>query len=322
MDELVRAFLEHLRYSRNCSPNTIRSYSRDLNEFLTHLGADPSEISPSDIDHITIRGFLGSLHERGNSRSSMARKLAAVRSFFRFLHREGRIAQNPARLVRTPKQARLNPRVLSEAEVETILGLPDPSTDLGARDRAILELLYAAGLRIGELVAINLGDCSLKERLVKVRGKGRKERVVPFGQQARQAIETYLGARSRILRKGRTVREPDALFLNARGQRLTARSIQRSLGNYIRKSALLLQVHPHLFRHSFATHLLNRGADLRTIQELLGHESLSTTQKYTHLAVEELLRTYRQAHPRAKERPGRSKPGSPGDPTGRNTSPG
>ncbi len=301
MDELVRTFLEHLRFSRNYSLNTIRSYGRDLDEFLTHLGTDPSEIRPTDIDHITIRDFLGSLHEKGNSRSSMARKLAAVRSFFRFLHREGRIAQNPARLVRTPKQARLNPRVLSEAEVETILDLPDDSTDLGARDQAILELLYAAGLRVGELVTINLGDCSLKERLVKIKGKGRKERIVPFGHRARQSLETYLTARSRILKRARTVREPEAMFLNARGNRLTSRSIQRFLENYIRKSALLLQVHPHLFRHSFATHLLNRGADLRTIQELLGHESLSTTQKYTHLAVEELLRTYRKAHPRAGE---------------------
>lgn len=300
MDEWVRTFLEHLRFSRNYSLNTIRSYGRDLDEFLAHLGCDPSQVKPTDIDHITIRDFLGSLHERGNSRSSVARKLAAIRSFFRFLHREGLIAQNPARLVRTPKQAKRNPTVLTEAEVETILGLPDPATDLGARDRAILELLYAAGLRVGELVSINLGDCSLRERLVKVSGKGRKERVVPFGHQAQQSIENYLPARGRILKRARTVREPGALFLNARGGRLTARSIQRSLGNYIRKSALLLKVHPHLFRHSFATHLLNRGADLRTIQELLGHESLSTTQKYTHVAVEELLRTYRTAHPRAR----------------------
>jgi integrase/recombinase XerC len=299
MDEWVRMFLEHLRFSRNYSLHTIRSYGRDLDEFLTHLGADTSEITPRDIDHITIRDFLGSLHERGNSRSSVARKLAAIRSFFRFLHREGLIAQNPARLVRTPKQAKRNPTVLSEAEVETILGLPDPATDLGTRDRAILELLYAAGLRVGELVSINLGDCSLRERLVKVSGKGRKERVVPFGHQARQAIEAYLPARSRILKRARTVREPGALFLNARGGRLSARSVQRSLGRYVQKSALLLKVHPHLFRHSFATHLLNRGADLRTIQELLGHESLSTTQKYTHVAVEELLRTYQKAHPRA-----------------------
>ncbi|MFZ0429310.1 MAG: tyrosine recombinase XerC [Acidobacteriota bacterium] len=301
MDELVRTFLDHLRFARNYSLNTIQSYRRDLQEFLNQLGDDPSAVKPSDIDHITIRDFLGALHERGNSRSSMARKLAAVRSFFRFLHREGLIASNPARLVRTPRQARRNPGVLTESEVATILGLPDPSTDLGARDRAILELLYASGLRVGELVTVNLGDCTLRERLVKVRGKGRKERVVPFGQQARQAIEDYLPARSRILKRARTAREPEALFLNARGNRLTARSIQRLLDNYIRKSSLLLKVHPHVFRHSFATHLLNRGADLRTIQELLGHESLSTTQKYTHLAVEELLRAYRSAHPRAKE---------------------
>ncbi len=318
MDEWVRTFLDHLRFSRNYSLNTIRSYGRDLDEFLSHLGCDPSEVKPTDIDHITIRDFLGSLHERGNSRSSVARKLAAIRSFFRFLHREGLIAQNPARLVRTPKQAKRNPTVLSETEVETILELPDSSTDLGARDRAILELLYAAGLRVGELVSIDLGDCSLRERLVKVTGKGRKERVVPFGHQARQAIENYLPARSRILKRARTVREPGALFLNARGSRLTARSIERSLVDYIQESALLLKVHPHLFRHSFATHLLNRGADLRTIQELLGHESLSTTQKYTHVAVEELLRTYRKAHPRAG---GTDEPKEPVG-TKRNTSPG
>ncbi len=318
MDEWVSTFLKHLRFSRNCSLHTIRSYQRDLEEFMTHLGCDRSEVKPCDIDHITIRDFLGSLYERGNSRSSMARKLAAIRSFFRFLHREGVITQNPARLVRTPKQAKRNPTVLSEEEVETILALPDPATDLGARDRAILELLYAAGLRVGELVTINLGDCSLSERLVKVKGKGRKERVVPFGRQAQEAIENYLSARSRILKRARSVREPGALFLNARGNRLTARSIQRSLRNYVQESALLLKVHPHVFRHSFATHLLNRGADLRTIQELLGHESLSTTQKYTHLAVEQLLQTYRKAHPRAhasNERKEQSR-------SGRNSSPG
>ncbi len=300
MAGLAGRFLDHLRWERNCSPATQAAYSRDLRQFLDYLGGPAT---PQDIDHITIRDFLGFLQQRGDARSSAARKLAALRSFLKYLHREGWIEQNPARLVRTPRQPRLNPRFLSEGEVSTILEIPDRSTDLGRRDAAMLELLYASGIRVSELVSLNLEDCALEQRLLKVHGKGRKERLVPFGRRAQEALLDYLPVRSRLLLRCRSAREPNALFLSARGTRITARSVERLLADYVRRSALRLHVHPHLFRHSFATHLLERGSDLRSIQELLGHESLSTTQKYTHVAADSLLRTYRAAHPRARTAP-------------------
>jgi integrase/recombinase XerC len=298
----VEAFLSYLQYERNYSTHTVLNYRRDLQEFLQYLTrGDPSEDLPlAQIDHITIRDFLGHLTRKGNAKASLARKLAAVRSFFRFLYRQGRIASNPARLVKTPKLADKKPRFLTIEEMETVLDLPDAGTPRGVRDRAILELLYASGVRVSELVGLNLEDLSLSERLVKVKGKGKKERLVPFGDKARRALTDYLAVRAAVLRTRRTCREPGALFLNLRGARLTARSVERNLDEYLRRGALLLDVHPHLFRHSFATHLLGSGADLRSIQELLGHASLSTTQKYTHVSIEELMRVYRKAHPRAK----------------------
>lgn len=300
MHKAVEEFLDSIKYEKNCSPHTIEAYARDLKEFLSYLdGGRGSLPQLSEIDHISIRDFLGHLHRKGNRRSSIGRKLASIRSFFKFLHKEGRINANPARLVQTPRQEKRNPEFLSESEIETILGLPDSSTDKGARDRAILELLYATGMRVSELVSLNTEDCHLAHSVVRVRGKGKKERIVPFGEQSKRALGDYLAFRSRLLMRKRNVRQPNALFLNLRGERLTSRSVQRLLADYVRESALLLNVHPHMFRHSFATHLLNRGADLRSIQELLGHQDLSTTQKYTHLAIDELIRSYRASHPRA-----------------------
>ena len=301
MKSSIAEFLKHLQYEKNSSPNTLKSYARDLQEFLRYLtrGKGELEIDIQQVDHITIRDFLASLHMKGNQKATVARKLAAVRSLFRFLHREGKIVQNPARLVRTPRTSRRSPRVLSAKEVEVILELPDQQTDRGARDAGMLELLYATGVRVSELVGLNLEDCSLSQRLIKVRGKGRKERLVPFGEKAHSALSNYLLARGRLLMRQKTSREPNALFLNLQGKRISARSVQRILNRYLEESALMLKVHPHLFRHSFATHLLNSGADLRSIQELLGHESLATTQKYTHLAVDQLVQTYRASHPRA-----------------------
>ena len=304
MKSSIQEFLEYLQYEKNCSPNTLKGYTRDLREFLRYLnrGRDELEIDLQQIDHITIRDFLAALYANGNQKTTVARKLAAVRSLFRFLHREGKLARNPARLVRTPRTSRRNPKVLSTREVEVILELPDPKSDRGARDAGMLELLYATGVRVSELVGLNLEDCSLSERLVKVMGKGRKERLVPFGEKAHAALRHYLQVRARLLMRQKSCREPNALFLNLRGTRISVRSIQRILNRYLEESALVLDVHPHLFRHSFATHLLNSGADLRSIQELLGHESLATTQKYTHLAVDQLVKTYRSAHPRARNK--------------------
>lgn len=300
MQVSIDLFLKHIRFERNYSPHTIKSYSSDLSEFLSYLGGQDVTLTPEEVDHITIRDFLSRLYEKGNGKSTVSRKLATIRSFFRFLHREGRIAKNPARLVRTPKVPRRPPRFLSVDEVETILSLPKRTTDRGARDAAMLELLYATGIRVSELVSLNVEDCSLDQRLIRVRGKGRKERIVPFGEESAQAVGNYLETRGRLLQRKRTAEEPNALFLNLRGARITARSVQRILEGYIRQSSSQLKVHPHLFRHSFATHLLNRGADLRSIQELLGHENLSTTQVYTSLAIDELVEAYRGAHPKAK----------------------
>jgi len=301
MHQHINAFLEYLQFQRNYSAHTLRNYSSDLLEFDRYLtrGGKDTDLHPHQIDHISIRDFLGHLHQKGNAKTSIARKLASIRSFFRYLYSEGKVPSNPARLVHSPRLPERTPRFLSVREVETILELPDTHTDRGRRDRAILELLYASGLRIGELVRINLEDLSLEQRVTKVYGKGKKERLVPFGRKAEQALRRYVEKRGALLRRQRTVREANALFLNLRGSRISARSVERNLKEYIKKSALLLDVHPHLFRHSFATHLLNNGADLRCIQELLGHASLSTTQKYTHLSIKELMRVYRDSHPKA-----------------------
>ena len=302
MQQPIHSFLDYLKFEKNYSPHTLRSYSSDLTEFTAYLtrGKAELEVNPGEIDHITIRDFLGHLHHKGNQRTSMARKLAALRSFFRYLHGRGEIPSNPARLVQTPRLPQKTPRFLSLREVETILQLPDLKTARGVRDRAILELLYAAGIRVSELVQLNLEDFSLEQRLVKVRGKGKKERLVPFGEKAQQALRDYRMVRETLVPRRLSAREPNAFFLNLRGSRLSARSVQRGLHQYMKTSALLLNVHPHLFRHSFATHLLNNGADLRSIQELLGHANLSTTQKYTHLSIKELLKVYRGAHPKAR----------------------
>lgn len=302
---LIDSFLRYLRFERNYSSHTIAAYTRDLTEFIGYLNAAGGQrsLSVQELDHITIREFLGFLQLKGNCKSSVARKLAALRSFFSFLHQEGLIRKNPARLVRTPKLPQKNPRFLSESQVEVILQIPDRKQDRGIRDWTMFELLYATGIRVSELVSLNVEDCSLSQHLVKVRGKGKKERLVPFGAKAAEALDAYLGIRGRLLKRNRSASEPNALFLNLRGSRISGRSVQRILSDYLRGHPDGLNAHPHLFRHSFATHLLNRGADLRTIQELLGHAQLSTTQRYTHLAIEELMKIYRSAHPRAQSTP-------------------
>ncbi len=301
MQNSIGSFLNHLEFQKNYSSHTIKNYRRDLLEFDNYLtqNGKGSSVDPAKIDHISIRDFLSHLHQRSNAKSSIARKLATIRSFYRFLHAQGKVPYNPARLVQNPRLPDRKPRFLSLSEIETILKLPDSKTDRGIRDRAILELLYACGLRVSELVQANVEDLSLTQRLVKVRGKGKIERLVPFGGKAEKSLRDYLSQREDLLHRRKSAQKPNALFLNLRGTRLSARSVERNLQQYMKKSALLLDVHPHLFRHSFATHLLNNGADLRCIQELLGHKNLSTTQKYTHLSIEELLRVYRSAHPKA-----------------------
>jgi len=290
-------FLNYLTYERNVSTNTVEAYRADLESFVGFLCDDyltmaRDQLELRRVDHLAVRAYLAHLARRSLRRSSIARHLSAMRSFFKYLMREGAVDANPARGVATPKGEKHLPSVLQTSDIALLLEQPDTATPLGVRDRAWLELLYASGLRIGELVGIDVDDVELRARLVKVRGKGSKERIVPFGSKAEEAVRAWMSLRQV---------QPDqhALFTNYRGERITARSVRRLFERYVRGAALRAGVSPHTLRHSFATHLLNAGADLRGIQELLGHASLSTTQKYTHLNDWQLIAVYRKAHPRA-----------------------
>jgi len=287
-------FLDYLRYERNASAHTISAYRRDLGQFIDYIGE--REGSLRKVDNVQIRGFMAQLHERKLKKSSSARKLAAIRSFFQFGVKKKWIAENPAKVVATPKQEKRVPSFLSEEEMAGFLGVPPSEKPLDLRDRAILELLYASGIRVSELVGINLEDANLGERLIRVRGKGKKERIVPFGRIAGERLTLYLRVRLELVQD--SIGEK-ALFLNYQGRRISARSVERIVDKYIRLTAIKRKISPHSLRHSFASHLLSRGADLRVIQELLGHESLATTQKYTHLNLGQLMDVYRKSHPRS-----------------------
>ena len=327
MKEQLRAFLDHLRLNRNASPHTVLAYDGDVAQFLVflsgHVGRPVRDLVPGDISRVAIRGMLADLFRRGQSRGTAARKLAAVRAFTRYLRREGHLDSDPSLLVATPKRELKIPRHLDVEEMGRLLETPDSSTPLGRRDRAILELFYASGLRLGELVGLDLEDINLASRLVRVLGKGAKERLVPFNQSAAQAIRAYLPDRHSLVegaggraggapgevpsrrRAGgtrpaaRRSRIEEPLFVNYRGSRLTSRSVHRLVRRYVAACSTRFGISPHAIRHSFATHLLERGADLRAIQELLGHVRLSTTQRYTHVDAAHLLEVYRKAHPRA-----------------------
>jgi integrase/recombinase XerC len=309
----IEKYLDYLRYQRNASPHTLRAYASDLQQFLSYLtGAPEGEERPApdldQIDNLTIREFLGALYQKKNRKSSVARKLATIRSFMKYLSQQQAVRVNYAKSVFSPKQESRLPDFMTLDAVTELVESPDTSTDGGKRDRAILELLYAAGVRVSELVGLNLGDISLGEELVRVVGKGRKERIVPFGRRASEALSAYLQVRGNLAKKQKShnpktqIAAGEAVFLNLRGGRLTSRSIWDIVEHYIGRLAQRLRVHPHTLRHTFATHMLSAGADLRTIQELLGHESLSTTQKYTHVSVEQLVRVYQSCHPRAGSR--------------------
>ncbi|HEY6361643.1 MAG TPA: tyrosine recombinase XerC [Vicinamibacterales bacterium] len=297
----LRDFLDHLRLNRNVSPHTSAAYESDLSQFLGfaagHLGKSTRDVAPADLDLGTIRGFMAALHKNGQSRASVARKLSALRGFTRFLRREGVIAADPAALAVSPRREQKVPAHLSVDEMSQLLDTPDAGDPLGRRDRAILELFYASGLRLSELVGLDLEDVNLRARMVRVLGKGAKERLVPFNTTTAAAIRRWLRDRVLMVRTGDA---GDPLFLNARGGRLTGRSVERLVARYVSQCSTRLGISPHALRHSFATHLLQRGADLRAIQELLGHVQLSTTQRYTHVNVTQLLDVYRKAHPRAK----------------------
>ena len=300
MTNEIGDFLDYLTFERNVSPNTVSAYRDDLESFVAFLCNDyytlgREQLELGRVDHLAVRSYLAHLSRRKLRRASAARHLSALRTFFKYLVREGVTDANPARTVATPKREKHLPAVLQTSDVALLLEQPDVSSTLGARDAAWLELLYASGLRISELVGIDIDDLELRARLVKVHGKGSKERIVPFGTKAEAALRGYLAVRGELIRDV----EEQAVFVNYRGERITARSIRRLFDDYVRDASLRAGVSPHTLRHSFATHLLNAGADLRAIQELLGHASLSTTQKYTHLNDWQLMAVYKKAHPRA-----------------------
>lgn len=290
----VAGFLRSLS-QQNASPHTLKAYTGDLERFAQYAGNQRCE----EIDHLAIRGFLSGLYQAGLSKPSVARSLAAVRSLFRWLAREGVVEQNPARLVSTPKLPKKLPRVPTIEEMNTVLDgeMPD-CTAFAERDRLIFELLYGCGLRNSELIGLNLDSISLAAESILVRGKGKKERLVPFGDAVRESLAAYLPERQKLLAQLR--KATTALLINRRGGRLTTRSVGRIVKRVAVAKGLPAEVHPHTLRHAFGTHMLEEGADLRAIQEMLGHERLSTTQRYTQLSTKHLMQVYDQTHPRAK----------------------
>ncbi len=288
-------FLNYLKTERNVSPHTVRSYLSDLEQLFDYLG----ETDLASIDHQVLRQFMAHLMKRKVKKSSIARKLSAIRTFFKYLNRQGILTSNPARLVATPRREKRLPSVLTADDAQRLMEAPVPRKTQGRdtvlRDRAVLETLYSTGIRASELIGINQEDIDRHGSLIRIRGKGRKERIVPIGGKALEALDAYSESSSR---------NPDsaALFTGSAGKRLTARTVQRILENYKKKLGLQQMASPHTLRHSFATHLLESGADLRSIQELLGHSSLSTTQRYTHLNLDSLMETYDKAHPKARRK--------------------
>jgi len=286
MVSLLEKFLKHLEIEKNYSDHTLLNYRLDLEEFFHFLGHD----RVNDVDYPSLRRYLAELRVRQLRPRSVARKLSSLRTFFRYLQREGVIKKNPAALIMTPKLDKTLPHFLSEEEATKLIESPVEKKTSDLRDRAIFETLYSAGIRVSELVSLSIHDVDLIGNIIKVYGKGRKERMVPIGDKAVEAIQAYLDARQA---------KSEAIFLNPSGKRITARSVRNIINKHIKKTAIQQKVHPHMLRHSFATHLLNHGADLRSVQELLGHVNLSTTQIYTHLTTERLKSVYDKAHPHA-----------------------
>jgi integrase/recombinase XerC len=329
MKELLRAFLDHLALNRNRSAHTVRAYESDLLQYLAWVATERSrraaDLTVDDLDGETMRSHIAELSRRGEARTSVARKASALRSFVRFLRREGVLEHDPTSTVVAPRRDHTLPAHLTEQDMVRLLEMPDIQTPLGRRDRAILELFYASGLRLSELESLDLENLDLGSRLVRVMGKGGKERIVPFNQACEQALRTWLKDRAAVVAARRPVaaapavrqkgtlaargprRRPgarraergDPVFVNYRGTRLTGRSVDRLLRRYVAGFTLQAGISPHALRHSFATHLLQRGADLRAIQEMLGHSRLSTTQRYTHVDAAQLINVYRKAHPRS-----------------------
>jgi tyrosine recombinase XerC len=302
IEKHIRQFLEYLEKEKNYSSNTIRSYEIDLLQFYDFLKYhfDGSLNKLDAIDQVTVRLFLGELYEKEKSKRTIARKLATIRSFFKFVMKKGLVLRNPAQNIVSPKLPKQLPNFLDESTAQRLLELPDVSTPLGSRNQALLELLYSTGVRLSELINLRLSDIDWYNNTIKVSGKGRKYRVIPFGRKAKDALKKYLELRKEIIAKHHQ-REKDVtyVFLSERSIRLNPKTVYTIVHRYIGMVSEIEKKSPHVLRHTFATHLLSRGADLRAVKELLGHSSLSTTQLYTHVTVEKLKQIYHQAHPKA-----------------------
>ncbi len=297
LDQQIQQFATYLQTERDVSPHTLAAYGSDLAQFMTFVVHEKGEsFSAQDVDHLLLRRYLAGL-AKDTRKSSIGRKLAAIRSFFRFLLRRGVIVKNPAELIATPKKEQRLPFHLDIDQATSLMETPDDEQKHALRDRAILELLYSSGLRVSELTGLDIGELDLGAGMVRVTGKGGKERIVPVGSRALEALQKYLDERS-----GDTARE--ALFLNSRGGRINRRSVARIVDLHVMRIAAFKRISPHTLRHTFATHMLEGGADLRAIQELLGHASLSTTQKYTHVSIDRLMEVYDKAHPKAHTKNG------------------
>ena len=297
-ERLLHNYFNYLTVERHVSPYTVRNYTHDLRHFLDFL-KEENVATLEEVDRPVLRRYIASLSDQGFEKASVAAKLSALRTFYRYLMRENMVSANPLLQVSSPKLGRHLPSFLSAEEVKQLLGVPDASTPIGQRDRAMLELLYAAGLRVSELVALDVARIDLDSREIRVWGKGSKERMVLMGRPAAEAIDLYLKqGRRKLLGNSRA----EALFLNRYGKRLSERAVQMAIKRYALEAGLERGVHPHMMRHSFATHLLDGGADLRVVQELLGHASLSSTQVYTHVSQSQARKVYLKAHPRAKKK--------------------
>lgn len=305
MQDHIDDFIRHLKYERNASAHTLRNYESDLQQFYDYIAPPGKDghrraVDIADLDHLTIREYMATLYEQNRKKSSIHRKVATLRTFFRYLCREGLLETNPAKMVSSPRVERKLPNHLTIEQMVRFIETPETETVLGKRDRAILELLYASGLRVSELVGLNLTDVDFANQSLRVRGKGRKERIVPFGAHAKAALQDYLTVRGELLAEAAQEEiDPGAVFYNYQGTRITTRSVGRMIDKYVAMCAELHHVSPHSLRHSFATHLLDAGADLRAIQELLGHARLSTTQQYTHVSIDRLMEVYDRSHPKA-----------------------
>ena len=313
MRDHLRAFVAYLKLNRHLSPHTVRAYESDVTQYLAFVASERdrkiSELTAMDLDMASVRNHIVDLNRAGKARASVGRKVSSLRTFVKYLRREDVIEHDPAAMAVAPKRDQTIPTYLSEPEIERLIETPDTGDPLGRRDRAILELFYASGLRLSELVAIDLEDLNISARMVRVMGKGGKERILPFNQSAATALKSWMkdravimtgrGPEARVSPKRPKVAKADPLFINYRGARLTGRSVDRLLRRYVAQCSTRLGISPHALRHSFATHLLQRGADLRAIQELLGHARLSTTQRYTHVNTAQLIDVYRKSHPRA-----------------------